>query len=98
MVPALGPLLSILKNPAVAVDDTEEDEELFSIAQSDVLTVQNSSLEKVETHIFERLHSCNSLVHVMMYEDGLGKDSTWWNCLRIYLQISTPWYTGLSPS
>ena len=82
--PCLEPSLSILaKDPAVAVHDIEEDEALFSIAQSDVLTVHNSSLQKVKPHLLERLDSWNSLVLVMMYEDGLGKDSTWWNYLQI---------------
>lgn len=67
----------------VAVEDVEEDEELFSIAQSDVLTVQNSSLQKVKPHLLERLDSWNSLILVMMYEDGLGQESKWWSYLQI---------------
>lgn len=65
------------------MQDIEEDEELFSITLSDVLTVQNSSLQKVKSHLLERLDSWNSLVLVMMYEVGLGKESTWWNYLQI---------------
>lgn len=63
--------------------DVEEDEELFTIAQSNVLTVQNSSLQKVKPHLLERLDSWNSLVLVMIHEDGLGKDSPWWDYLQL---------------
>lgn len=77
-------LVSILaESPVVAVEDIEEDEELFRIAQSDVLTVQNSSLQKVKPHLLERLDPWNSLVLVMIYEDGLGKESKWWNYLQL---------------
>ncbi|KAF6223485.1 hypothetical protein HO133_000328 [Letharia lupina] len=77
-------LVSILaESPVVAVEDVEEDEELFRIAQSDVLTVQNSSLQKVKPHLLERLDPWNSLVLVMIYEDGLGKESKWWNYLQL---------------
>ncbi|CAD6592488.1 MAG: hypothetical protein ASARMPRED_006307 [Alectoria sarmentosa] len=65
------------------MEDIEEDEELFSITLSDVLTVQNSSLQKVKSHLLERLDSWNSLVLVMRYEVSLGKESTWWNYLQI---------------
>lgn len=61
----------------------EEAEELFSITLSDVLAVQNSSLQKVKPHLLEHLDSWNSLVLVMMYEVRLGKESTWWNYLQI---------------
>ncbi|CAD6591649.1 MAG: hypothetical protein ASARMPREDX12_005296 [Alectoria sarmentosa] len=67
------------------MEDIEEDEELFSITLSDVLTVQNSSLQKVKSHLLERLDSWNSLVLVMRYEVSLGKESTWWNYLQILL-------------
>lgn len=83
--------ISILAEaPLVGVEDVEQDEELFSIARSDVLGVQNSSLEKVKPHLLERLHSWNSLVLVMVYEDGLGDESTRWKYLQILLKISTP--------
>ena len=65
------------KAPAIAVEDVEEDEELFTISQSDVLTVQNSSLQRVKPHALECLDSWNSLFLVMIYEDGLGEKSTW---------------------
>lgn len=66
------------------MEDVEEDEELFTIAQSDVLTLQNSSLHKVKPHLLECLDSWNSFILVMMYEDGLGQKSKWFN----YLQLS----------
>ena len=65
------------------MEDVEEDEELFSIAQSDALTVQNSGIQKVNPHLLEHLDSWNALVLVMIYEDGLGKQSAWWNYLQI---------------
>ena len=58
---------------AVAVEDVEEDEGLFTISQSDVLTVQNLSLQRLKPHVLECLDSWNSLVLVMIYEDGLGE-------------------------
>lgn len=68
---------------AVAVEDVEEDEKLFTIAQSDVLTVQNSSLQQVKPQLLGCLDSWNSLVLVMIYEDGLGERSKWWNYLQL---------------
>ena len=68
---------------AVAVEDVEEYEELFTISQSDILTVQNSSLQRVKPQVLECLDSWNSLVLVMIYEDGLGEKSTWSNYLRM---------------
>ena len=76
-------VLIFAKAPAVAVEDVEENEKLFTIAQSNVLTVQNSSLQQVNPHLLERLNSWNSLVLVMMFEDGLGEESMWWNYLRM---------------
>lgn len=67
------------------MEDVEENEELFSIAQSDVLTVQKSSFQKVKPHLLERLDSWNSLIIVMLYENGLGKKSTWSNHFQILL-------------
>ena len=58
---------------AVAVEDVEEDEGLFTISQSDVFTVQSLSLQRLKPHILESLDSWNSLVLVMKYEDGLGE-------------------------
>ena len=71
------------EGPLVAVEDVEEDVELFSISQSDVLTVQTSNLQKVKPHLLESLDPWNSLVLVLIYEDGLGEDSTWWDYLQL---------------
>lgn len=67
------------------MEDVEEYEELFSIAQSDVLTVQKSSFQKVKPHLLERLDSWNLPIIVMLYENGLGKKSTWSNHFQILL-------------
>lgn len=69
--------------PAVAVDNIEEDEELFTITKSDVLTVQNSTLQQIKPRLLERLDSWNSLVLVMIHEDGLAEQSKWWNYLQM---------------
>ncbi len=68
---------------AVAVEDIDQDEELFTIAQADVLTVRNSKLQQVKPHLLESLDSWNSLVLVMIHEDGLGEESKWWNYLQM---------------
>lgn len=81
---AQNPFVSILaEGSLVAVEDVDEDEELFSIAQSDVLTVQTSSLQKVKPPLLERLDSWKSLVLVVICEVGLGKESAWWKYLQI---------------
>ena len=71
------------ESPAVAVDRIEEDEELFAITKSDVLTVQNSTLQQVKPRLLERLDSWNSLVLVMIHEDGLGEQSKWWSYFQM---------------
>ena len=38
--------------PVVAVEDLAEGEELFTVSQSDVLTVQNSNLQRIKPHEF----------------------------------------------
>ena len=67
----------------VATAEIEEDEELFSISQSDLLTVQNSTLQQVRPALLERLDAWNSLVLCMIYEDGLGEESRWWPYLQV---------------
>ena len=67
----------------MAVEDLEDDEDLFSIAQSDCFTVQNSSLQKVKPHLLERLDSWDSRVLAMIFENGMGKKSSWWSCLQM---------------
>lgn len=56
---------------------------MFSVAHSDVLTVQNSSLQKVKPAMLAHLDAWNSLVLVMIYEHGLGTKSNWWPYLSI---------------
>lgn len=78
------PSVSILAEAsAVAVEDIKGDESLFTIALSDVLTVQNSSLQQVKPQLLVCLDSWNSLVLVMIYEDGLGERSKWWNYFQM---------------
>ena len=81
------------KASTVAVEDVDEDEELFTIPQFNVLTVQNSSLQQVKPHVLECLDSWNSLVLVMIYEDGLGEESAWWNYLQM---LPTTFDVGVS--
>lgn len=76
-------VLTFAEASAVAVEDIEEDEKLFTIAHSDVLTVQNSSLQQVKPQLLVCLDSWNSLILVMIYEDGLGERSKWWNYLQM---------------
>ena len=67
----------------VTLEDIEEDEELFTIAHSDILTVQNSGLQKLKPVMLQHLDAWNSLVLVMIYEDGLETKSRWWPYLSI---------------
>ena len=78
-----SPSCSLANKNLVAVENIEEDEELFSIAHSVVLTVQNSSLQSVKPAMLEHLDAWNSLVLVMIYEDGLETKSKWWPYLNI---------------
>ncbi|KAK4696015.1 hypothetical protein P7C71_g1825, partial [Lecanoromycetidae sp. Uapishka_2] len=68
---------------SVAADDIDEDEELFSIARSTLLTVQSSGLQNAKADILESLDAWNALVLSLIYEDGLEKRSTWWPYLNI---------------
>ena len=83
IMPDRSPNCSLANRHLVAVEDIEEDEELFSIAHSDVLTVQNSGLQNVKPAMLEHLDAWNSLVLVMIYEDGLEAKSRWWPYLNI---------------
>ena len=71
------------KARAVAVEDLEEDEEMFTISWSDAPTVQHSSLQRTKPHVLECLDSSNLLVLIMTYEDGLREISKWSNCLQM---------------
>lgn len=67
----------------VATADIEEDEELFSTSLADVLTVQNSTIQKVKPGILDHLDAWNSLILVMIYEDGQTQSSKWWPYLQL---------------
>ena len=67
----------------VAKADIAEDEELFSISQSDILTAQNSSLQRVKPAILERLDAWNALILCMIHESGQGQESRWWPYLEV---------------
>ena len=67
----------------VAVEDIEDDHELFSVPHKDVLSVENSFLNASHPEIFKQLDSWNSLVLTMIYEDGQGIESGWWPYLNI---------------
>ena len=77
------PHCSVANKDLVAVEAIEDDEELFSIAHSVVLTVQNSGLQSVKPAMLDHLDAWNSLVLVMIYEDGLETKSKWWPYLNI---------------
>ena len=67
----------------MAIQDIEEDEELFRIPLSAVLSVQNSGLQKEKPDLLRRLDSWNSLVLAMIYEDGLKAHSKWYSYFNI---------------
>lgn len=65
------------------MDDIEEDEELFRINHTDLLTVQNSTLSKRIPDVFGKLDSWMSLILVIIYEVGQEENSQWWPYLQI---------------
>ncbi|KAL9129133.1 MAG: hypothetical protein Q9217_002343 [Psora testacea] len=67
----------------LATRDIEKDEELFTLPLSDVLTTENSALNSTLQGKLSRLQTWDALVLTMIYEDGRGKDSTWWPYLSI---------------
>ena len=67
------------KAPAVVVEGSREDEELFIVSQSAVFTVQNPNLQRTKPHVLEFPETWNSLVLVTVYEDALGEIPTWSN-------------------
>jgi len=67
----------------VALQDIEQDEELFCTPQSAVLSVKNSGLRRVQSEIFDFLGSWHSLVLAMINEDGQRQKSMWWHYLNI---------------
>lgn len=96
LVTALGSFLSILKDPAVAVEDTEEDEEPFSIAQSDVLLSDVRALKKSNhTYLSASIHVdhffsswCMRMAWVRSQDGGTA--------FKIYLQPGIPVFFQIS--
>lgn len=67
----------------VATEDIEENETLFSIAHSDLLTVSTSVLQQCIPHAMDGLDPWMSLILTMIYEAGQGAASKWWPYLNI---------------
>lgn len=61
----------------VAASDISEDEVLFNIPRSTVLSTANSELPEKCPSAFTKLDPWNSLILVMMYENALDSTSTW---------------------
>lgn len=66
------------------MQDIDEDEELFSVGLSDVLSVENSNLPRHIPEAFTELDSWMSLILVMIYEEGQKEKSTWWPYFNIF--------------
>ena len=67
----------------VATKDIEEEEDLFTIPLSDILTAQNSALSSQKAEDVSKLQIWDALVLAMIYEDGKGEESAWWPYLNI---------------
>ena len=67
----------------VAIADIEDDEELFTVPLTDILSVESSAFESFCPDVVQRLDTWNALVLAMIYEDGLGEKSHWWPYLDI---------------
>lgn len=67
----------------VALEDIDEDEDLFSISRSDILSVQNSSLLQHIPCELDNLDPWMSLILTMIYEAGQCMRSKWWPYLSI---------------
>ena len=72
---------------AVAVQDIERSEELFTVSLTSAFTSNNSSLNQVARTPIKSLESSgeqmDALILAMIYEESKGKDSTW----RPYLDV-----------
>lgn len=80
LLPRVHPALTAT---LVATEDIEENESLFSIAHSDLLTVSTSVLQQHIPHILDGLDAWMSLILTMIYEAGQGAESKWWPYLNI---------------
>ena len=69
--------------PLVALEDIAQDEELFSIPYSSVLSIYSSDLGKFIRDDFLEMEPWLSLVLVMLYEFGQGQASKWWPYLKL---------------
>lgn len=68
---------------SVATEDIEENEPLFSVAHSDLLTVSTSPLQQCIAHALAGLDAWMSLILTMIYEAGQGAGSKWYAYLNI---------------
>lgn len=73
----------MLIGSSVATEDIEENEALFSIAHSNLLTVSTSVLQQCIPHALDGLDAWMSLILTMIYEAGQGAESKWWPYLNI---------------
>lgn len=73
----------MLIETSVATEDIEENEILFSVAHSDLLTVSTSLLQQCIPHALDGLDPWMSLILTMIYEAGQGAGSKWCAYLNI---------------
>lgn len=73
----------MLIETSVAIEDIEENEALFSVAHSDLLTVSTSPLQQCIPHALDGLDAWMSLILTMIYEAGQGAGSKWCAYLNI---------------
>ena len=79
---------------AVAIEDIEADEDLFSIPYDLVLSVKNSSLKNQIPDQIESLDPWLSLILVMMHESSKGETSRWspyWKILPEHFDTLMYW-------
>lgn len=77
------PCLPSANFDAVALADIDDNEELFTISLTDVLSVESSDLSRLCPEVVQRLDSWNALILAMIYEDGQGQQSHWWPYLDV---------------
>ncbi|KAG8532121.1 uncharacterized protein KY384_003758 [Bacidia gigantensis] len=68
---------------AVAREDIDMDENLFTINSASFLSVQNSDLYQMHKLQLQSLPPWIALVLTLLYEDGKGEASQWWPYLNI---------------
>ena len=71
------------KHHSVALETINQDEELFSIPHTCVVSIYNSDLGRYIHDDLVEMDPWLSLVLVMIYEFGQGRASRWWPYLRI---------------